>query len=317
MSDEGKTIQWHQGFRGGIQATLWEYRDFLQFDEEVVLNNGTLQMDMLVLKKDPDAVIDNDIARMFRVHNIIEYKSPEDAMTLDDYCKTLAYTLLYKTNGGAELPAEQLTATLFRHSNPKKLFRDLKNLGARVEEIYPGVYYVSGLVFFPTQIIVGRELEANAFAMLRAMTPNADAADARNLITASNSNSDPAFQNLTSAVLQVSVAANRNLYENIRRESAMCEALRDLMKDEIEKEMKAAAQDALLRGRKDGIKEGRKEGRRDGIMEERERIACDMIRAKVSPQIISTFTRFPLTELQALADSLGVPLNYAGGNLPF
>ena len=267
MSDEGKTIQWHQGFRGGIQATLWEYRDCLRFDEEVVLNNGTLQMDMLVLKKDADAVIDNDIGRMFRVHNIIEYKSPEDAMTLDDYCKTLAYTLLYKSNGGAEIPADQLTATLFRHSYPQKLFRDLENLGARVEEAYPGVYYVSGLVFFPTQVIVGRQLEANAYAMLRAMAPNANAADARNLITASNSNSDPAFRSLTDAVLQVSVAANRNLYEHIRRESAMCEALRDLMKDEIEASVQIALQERT------------KKARQEGRMEERKQIACDMPQA--------------------------------------
>ena len=104
----------------------------------------------------------------------------------------------------------------------------------------------------------------------------------------------------------------------------MCEALRDLMKDEIEASVQIALQErtkkARQEGRQEGIKEGRqegiKEGRQEGITEGKKQIACDMIRANVSPQIISTFTRFTLAELQALADSLGVPLNYAGGNLP-
>ena len=36
------------------------------------------------------------------------------------------------------------------------------------------------------------------------------------------------------AVLQASVSANKELYEEIRRDSGMCQALRELMKDEIE-----------------------------------------------------------------------------------
>ena len=38
------------------------------------------------------------------------------------------------------------------------------------------------------------------------------------------------------AVLQVSVSANKELYEEVRRDEKMCQALKELMKDEIAEE---------------------------------------------------------------------------------
>jgi hypothetical protein len=45
-------------------------------------------------------------------------------------------------------------------------------------------------------------------------------------------------------VLQASVAANFGLYEKTRRDSVMCQALQELMKDEIEEKVNAAADKA-------------------------------------------------------------------------
>ena len=44
------------------------------------------------------------------------------------------------------------------------------------------------------------------------------------------------------AVLQVSVSASIDLYEKIRRETTMCEALRELMKDEIQADVEKAVE---------------------------------------------------------------------------
>jgi hypothetical protein len=46
------------------------------------------------------------------------------------------------------------------------------------------------------------------------------------------------------AVLQASVAANFELYEDVRRDSVMCQALQELMKDEIEEKVNDAADKA-------------------------------------------------------------------------
>ena len=48
--------------------------------------------------------------------------------------------------------------------------------------------------------------------------------------------SEPGDRNNVDAVLQVSVSANKEIYEAIRRcDKVMCEALRELMKDDLEK----------------------------------------------------------------------------------
>ena len=58
------------------------------------------------------------------------------------------------------------------------------------------------------------------------------------------------------AVLQVSVSANRKLYDDMRRRSNMCEALRELMKDEIEEELSKARNEGKQTGIQTGIQTG-------------------------------------------------------------
>ena len=44
-------------------------------------------MDVLIIKKNSDTVIDTSIGRIFSIHNVIEYKSLDDGLTVDDYFK--------------------------------------------------------------------------------------------------------------------------------------------------------------------------------------------------------------------------------------
>ena len=50
------------------------------------------------------------------------------------------------------------------------------------------------------------------------------------------------------AVLQVSVNANFELYEQVRRDSVMCESLRELMKEEIEIDKKKSREQGMAQG---------------------------------------------------------------------
>ncbi len=64
----------------------------------------------------------------------------------------------------------------------------------------------------------------------------------------------PGDRNNIDAVLQVSATANRELYEKIRGDSEMCEALRELMKDDIEKEKEQGIFEAMLKAIKNVVK---------------------------------------------------------------
>ena len=57
-------------------------------------------MDLLIIeKKERRADSKMKSEKIFRGHNIIEYKSPDDGMTIDNFFKTLGYAFLYKGLG--------------------------------------------------------------------------------------------------------------------------------------------------------------------------------------------------------------------------
>ncbi|MDR2746641.1 MAG: hypothetical protein LBB77_04260, partial [Treponema sp.] len=59
-------ITWHTAFRDGIRLTFLPYRDVLSFEFEYPLNTEPLRIDAVIIKKQPDAVIDNPLGAIFR-----------------------------------------------------------------------------------------------------------------------------------------------------------------------------------------------------------------------------------------------------------
>jgi hypothetical protein len=136
---------------------LFDYRDYLEYRHEYQLNTAPLQIDLLIIKKLRDIVIDKNIARIFRTDNVVEYKSPEDYLSVKDFWKVCAYANLYAaTTPGVDLADVTLTFIGSRH--PRKLLRYLTSTrGCTVEETSPGIYLVSG-DYIPIQIIESQKL---------------------------------------------------------------------------------------------------------------------------------------------------------------
>ena len=170
---------------------------------------------------------------------MLEYKGPGDELSIDTLYKTLGYACLYKEYGKTinEIPAEELTVSLFREAYPRELFSELERKGYTLEEKYPGIYYVTGNLLFPVQIVVISRLNCTAHSSLRILSANADIDDIRQFLEQTENMKTPRERNNIDAVLQASVSANYEAYEKIRREMGMCEALRELMKDEIERDV--------------------------------------------------------------------------------
>ena len=117
---EKTEIQWHPGFYGAAELELISNKDSLEFQREINLSKMPLQMDLLIIKKLADVEIENEIGRIFKKYNVLEYKSPADGLSIDDYYKTLGYACLYKSLGDTvnQIPAEELTVSVFRDSYP-------------------------------------------------------------------------------------------------------------------------------------------------------------------------------------------------------
>ena len=91
-----------------------------------------MQIDVLV-KNEKHVKLRKNIGRIFRQYNIIEYKSPEDDLDIDDFYKTYAYACLYKSDTETVdlIPADELTITFVCYHYPRNMLRKLEQAGQR------------------------------------------------------------------------------------------------------------------------------------------------------------------------------------------
>ena len=239
---EKTEIQWHPAFYGAAELELLSNREALEFQREYNLSKKPIQIDLLIVKKLADVQIENEIGRIFKKYNILEYKSPADRLTIDDYYKTMGYACFYKGLGDRvnQVPAEELTLSIFREAYPRELFKALIESGCTIKEQFPGIYYILGNVLFDTQIVVTRRMSRETHSSLRILSRNADAEDVRTFLTKAKRLDSPGNRHNADAILQASIHANKRLYTEVRRDLGMCEALRELMKDEIDRILEEA-----------------------------------------------------------------------------
>ena len=231
-------ISWHPGFYGAAELEFLSNKGDLEFQREYNLSKEPVRMDLLIIKKLSDARIENELGHIFKRFNVVEYKNPDDALTIDDYYKTVGYACLYKGLGESIdlIPADELTISIFRESCPREMFKAMKKMDLEIEERYPGIYYISGKqALFDTQIVVTKQLEKETHRTLRVLSKHVQEEDVRAFVEKAGKMTEPGDRNNIDAVLHVSVSANREIYEAIRRcDKIMCDALRELMKEDFE-----------------------------------------------------------------------------------
>ena len=258
MSDFEKT-QWHPPFCAAVKLELRANKKDLAFYSERVLNTKPIQLDLLVIKKLQFANIQNEIGKIFRGHNIFEYKSPEDTMNIDAYFKTLAYACLYKANSPTAdgIKADDITVSLVHEGMPVKLIRWFKDNDCVVTGQFPGIYYVTGTkALFPTQIIVSSKLGTEEHEWLKALTSKMSREIGERLVLSANMLSDKDDRENADSVIQLALAENLNLFKQLKEVPEVCEALNTLMKPELD----AALSTGIAKGRAEGRAEGRTEG---------------------------------------------------------
>lgn len=296
---EKTQIPWHPGFYGAAELELIGNKKDLEFHREYNLSKEPLRMDLLIIKKLREVKIENEIGQIFKKHNILEYKSPEDGLGIDDYYKTVGYACLYKGLGETEnqIPAEEITVSIFRESYPRELFKALKKEGQKIEERFPGIYYISGHVLFDTQIIVMRRVEAERHRGLKMLNHNVSREDVKAFLKEIESLKEPGDRNNIDAVMHVSAMANWKLYEAIGRDRSMFEVLKGIFKDELERERQETAQ-RFEKEKQEAVQETAKET-------EKRMIEKLLKSGKNAPEEIAEYcAEFTLKEIQEIEASL-------------
>jgi len=174
-------IAWHPAFFEAIQMELEEYSHNLQFISEYQLNTEPLRIDVVIIKKTKDIPIKKSIASIFRKVNILEYKSPDDYVSVKDFYLVYAYASLYLALN--DLDVNDLTLTFVENRYPRELVNHLtQKRNYCVEEKSPGVYIVTGDIL-PIQIIDNRRLSASENIWLRDLDNQLDLSEVQRITT--------------------------------------------------------------------------------------------------------------------------------------
>lgn len=259
-------IQWHPGFVAAVNLELAENRNDLIYEKEYNLNTKPLEIDLLVIKKDSHVQITNEIGRLFKGHNILEYRSPEDHLDIDSFYKAGAYASLYKAYGETvdERKADDITVSMVRETKPDSLFQYFGDHQTLLSNPYAGIYYVQSGVLFPTQIIVTKELDEESHRWLKSLWGKLKKHEMVALLRQIETLEQKFERELADAVLEVSIRANPQIVEELKGEGAMCQALLEIMEPEIN-QIVMQATEKERREKEEAIRQLREEAEKSAI----------------------------------------------------
>ena len=253
MEDEKKN-QWHPAFYGALHLELADNKEDLEFIEEFILNTLPLRVDTLIIKKKRDCIIQNEIGKIFKTHNLVEYKSPEDKLNFDTFLNGIAYSYLYKSREKHvdDILLSDISLTFIRERKPKKLFKNLIKEKFTVEEYCPGIYYVSREGSIAIQIVVSSELDEKEHIWLNSLTSQLNQERASELIDATSELVDLDDKNYAESVWTIVTTLNKGLIKRMREDEDMNKVIAEIFKPEID----AAFNNGFNNGFNDGFDNG-------------------------------------------------------------
>ncbi len=239
---EKTKLQWHPGFSAALKMTLESEKECLEIHEEFQLSKKPLQIDILIVKKLKETTIKKSIAKLFRDHNIIEYKAPDDYLSINDFYKVYGYACIYQsdTDRVKEVDPETITLTFVCSHYPREMLKHLKQVrGIHVEKHGPGIYYLKGDPI-PMQLLIVKELSKAENYWLQILRTDLKAGpEIRELMTNYEKN-----KKSKDCVEVMNLIARAN-WKQMEVEKKMCDALKELFADEL-KEADERGREQLL-----------------------------------------------------------------------
>lgn len=245
---EKTKLQWHPGFSAALRITLANELEYLQIHEEYQLSRKPLQIDILIIRKLKNVNINKSIGRVFRGHNIIEYKSPDDHLSVNDFYKVYGYACIYQSNSDQvkAIDPKDLTITFVCSHYPREMMRHLSEVREmRAENQGNGIYYLKGDPI-PIQLLITPMLSEEENYWLQNLRTDLKAGiEIRTLMTKYEEHRKSKDHE---AVMNLITRAN---WEQMEVEKKMCDALNELFAEELK--------EADSRGLSRGLSEGREQ----------------------------------------------------------
>lgn len=241
QSSEKKPFQWHPANYAGLQIEFEDEKEYLSFEDEHQLGTKPMAIDILIIKNTEGYKVKKNIGRIFRKYNIIEYKSPDDYLSIDDFYKVYGYTCFYKADTPTvnQIEVNELTITFISRKYPRKLLRHLElERGFAIQKIESGIYYIVGDAI-PIQFIVANKLSQTENLWLKGLTNQLHNYELTAALT--KDYYEHKQNTLYESVMDIIMRANKKQFEEANN---MCEAMKEFIwehyGDEIMKEKQAS-----------------------------------------------------------------------------
>ena len=141
-----------------------------------------LKIDVIIIKKKQDVIIDKPIGHIFRRYNLVEFKSPADYLSVNDFYKVYGYACLYKYLKAIDI--KELTVSYVETKYPRKVIKHLREeKGYEVTEAERGIYWISG-DSIPMQIIETKRLSEEGNRYLNGLSNALDALKLQKVLSA-------------------------------------------------------------------------------------------------------------------------------------
>jgi hypothetical protein len=259
------TKHWHHGFYSAYMLELRDDANYLDIETEHPFGEFPLRADLYILKV-KEHKIDNEIAEIFRLCNVIEYKSPKDSISTEDYHQLMTYANMcgYPSKQRTGYLTEEITATLVCHSYPGKFIKRLKALGFCIEERTKGIYDVYNNNVFPTQLIVIDELEKEKYLFLSAISLDAKDENLKAFAAEGNKLKGKKDKNNFERVFNLSRQIKPDYYKESTNEGngedKMIPELREYFKEDLKAEYVSGEETGSLNTRKQYVRKLWKKG---------------------------------------------------------
>ena len=249
---ETDATYWHPAFYAGIQIELEDDADNLVFENEHQLGKKPMEIDVLIIKKETDRPVKKNIGRIFKKYNIIEYKSPDDSLSVDDFYKVYGYTCFYKADVqyADSIPAEELSITFVSGKYPRKMIKHLTKIKKyQVTEVEKGIYYVNGDLI-PIQILVTKNLSGEENLWLKSLTNKLKATETAEKLV--ENYIDHKDSSLHRSVIETIMRANQKIFREV---NGMSDIFMEIVQEKFDRKLKEEVEKATEKAVKEATEE--------------------------------------------------------------
>ena len=186
---------------------------------------------------------------ILRRYNIIEYKSPDDTLSVNDFYKVMSYAGLFKSESPREdeIKAGDIAVILVSSKRPLKLLKYLRDYcRMKVEEVEKGIYECKGNWIFKTYVVIAHPRYGGAYPWLNSLSKELKMND-RKKIERLLEEADERKDSKRDAILELVLKANPEMAGKMKEDDDM-RAIQALFAPELA----AAEERAEKRGEKRG-----------------------------------------------------------------